>query len=181
MVLEPASEAFVGIRLRAGAARSLLELPVGEIRDEAIPLQNLWGKHGRAIEELMCEAASAEDGMRVLEAALVPLRPLSSFQNAIGYLASNGGRVRLEDIARGTGLGIRQFRRRCIEETGLSPRHLARIGRFRNACSHIVQSARVDWADLASEFGYYDQAQLINEFREFSGLAPGAYLRQRGT
>jgi len=34
----------------------------------------------------------------------------------------------------------------------------------------------VDWADVALAGGYYDQAHLAHEFREFSGLSPSSYL-----
>src|SRR5581483_6546682 len=81
-------------------------------------------------------------------------------------------------LTRATGLGVRQLRRRCIEETGLSPKHLARVGRFRDVCSRIATDESANWADLACESGYYDQAHLINEFREFSGLTPAAYRHE---
>jgi AraC-like DNA-binding protein len=34
----------------------------------------------------------------------------------------------------------------------------------------------VDWAGVALAGGYCDQAHLIHEFRNFSGLSPGAWL-----
>jgi AraC-like DNA-binding protein len=39
----------------------------------------------------------------------------------------------------------------------------------------ISKAAAVDWADFAAEHGYTDQAHLIHDFRELTGITPAAY------
>ena len=43
----------------------------------------------------------------------------------------------------------------------------------------LHRATDVDWADTAIACGYYDQAHMIHDFREFAGLAPTAYLTRR--
>jgi AraC-like DNA-binding protein len=32
-----------------------------------------------------------------------------------------------------------------------------------------------DWAQIGADCGYYDQAHLIREFKQFAGMTPGQY------
>jgi len=34
-----------------------------------------------------------------------------------------------------------------------------------------------DWAGLAQDLGYYDQAHFINDFKKLVGRSPTAYLK----
>lgn len=42
------------------------------------------------------------------------------------------------------------------------------------------QKRQVDWAAVALDCGYCDQAHFIRDFRAFSGLNPSALLGLRG-
>ena len=66
---------------------------------------------------------------------------------------------------------------RCIslKIRGLTPKRLARVIRFRHALAQAQRSRTVDWAQLALECGYFDQAHFINEFRELAGTTPAEY------
>jgi AraC-like DNA-binding protein len=37
----------------------------------------------------------------------------------------------------------------------------------------------VEWAALAADCGYFDQAHFIHDFRAFSGINPSTYIAQR--
>jgi AraC-like DNA-binding protein len=46
--------------------------------------------------------------------------------------------------------------------------------RFRYACRLAGESPRPEWSGIAAEAGYFDQAHLIRDFREFAGATPMA-------
>ena len=85
-------------------------------------------------------------------------------------------------VAEAAGLSAGHFTRLFQEEVGLTPKQFARVRRFRTVLrrartAHTAQ--RVNWAQLAADCGYYDQAHLIKEFHAFAGVCPSAYLRAR--
>jgi AraC-like DNA-binding protein len=105
-----------------------------------------------------------------LEAHIQTTPAISATQTAIDYMVRRKGRVSIDDLAEDAGLSSRQFRRQCLILSGLTPKRLCRVIRFRHALSQI--GSRQSWADLAQECGYYDQAHMINEFRELGGSTP---------
>jgi methylphosphotriester-DNA--protein-cysteine methyltransferase len=60
-----------------------------------------------------------------------------------------------------------------VEKTGFTPKFLARILRFRRAAASL--DSAISAVDLALDSGYYDQAHLIRDFREFAGRTPGMF------
>jgi transcriptional regulator GlxA family with amidase domain len=74
------------------------------------------------------------------------------------------------------GVNGRKLERLFRRDVGLSPKLLARIVRFQNVIATVERNARRDWAALALDCGYYDQAHLINDFRRFAGMSPVRYF-----
>jgi AraC-like DNA-binding protein len=83
-------------------------------------------------------------------------------------------------LAREIGCSRKYLASRFQEHVGLAPKSVARVLRFERAVRMLGRAgAGVRWSELALACGYYDQAHLIRDFRQFSGQTPGAYLRAR--
>jgi AraC-like DNA-binding protein len=61
---------------------------------------------------------------------------------------------------------------------GLPPKTMARILRFDRAVQRL-RADHPDFAQIAIDCGYYDQAHFNREFREFSGMTPSQFLARR--
>jgi len=167
----PARVRTAGIRFRPGMARSFFRVHAHELTNRAIPLEAFWGNSARELESRLAESRSADDCCRILAAAIQPPEAApNGVQRAIEALVAAHGDIELERLIRETGISDRQFRRRCLEETGLPPKQLSRVLRFRHA---LALGARgLPWSLIAVEAGYFDQAHLIRDFREFTGRTP---------
>ena len=118
--------------------------------------------------------------MATLSDAMPTVAARTPAQRAFAWMESVHGCVTVDDIARQAGLSPRQFRRVCLDHTGLSPKLLAQVLRFRHAASRIHLHAG-DHAGLSIDCGYFDQSHFIAEFQRFSGRAPGASWRSSAT
>lgn len=119
------------------------------------------------------------DGFVRQRLAQAPL-PSSAIAWAWRQLAASGGRVRIGGLAREIGWSRKHLAQRFALEVGAGPKTVGRILRFAGARRSIdagLAARRIDWADLAFEWGYADQAHLIREFRAMAGVTPADYVR----
>jgi AraC-like DNA-binding protein len=159
-----------GIRFRPGMAGPFLGLPAAAITDRNLALEEVWGNAGRRVDAAAADAASLPGALKILTAVLRTPSTLNPVQLAIEAMTAAHGDIDLDWVAGQAGLSPRQFRRRCVEESGLTPKHLCRVLRFRRACT--LARPPVDWAAIAADAGYFDQSHLIRDFHEFTGATP---------
>lgn len=64
---------------------------------------------------------------------------------------------------------------------GYSAKELHRYQRFLKAIeliqSIVSKSSKIDWFEIINECGYYDQSQLIHDFKNYINLSPNRYLK----
>jgi AraC-like DNA-binding protein len=164
-----------GIRFRPGMAGRFLQAPPALLTDREQPLEDLWGAPARGLAERLGNAATPAETIGLLTAALrAPESAPDSVERAIAAIQSAHGDVDVDAIAGQANLSPRQFRRRCLESAGLTPKHLCRVLRFRHAADLATRSPGLPWSLIAVDAGYFDQAHLIRDFREFTGRSPMA-------
>ena len=105
-------------------------------------------------------------------------REMRSARRPAGIAKSRKGRV--SALAREIGWSRKHLAERFSIEVGARPKTAGRILRFAGARRSIDAGIRVgpmDWADLAADWGYADQAHLIREFRAMAGVTPADYVQ----
>jgi AraC-like DNA-binding protein len=125
----------------------------------------------------MSEAKTLELRLRRLEEALLThLRIVRPVHPAVAHALhrlSTANNVR--DVVKETGYSQRRFIALFREEAGLTPKVFCRLLRFQSMLTQFKACPTTTWSQLAYDAGYSDQAHLNREFREFSGVTPGAY------
>ena len=95
-------------------------------------------------------------------------------------LRRGAGATHVSELARSLGVSERHLRRLMVNETGMAPRHFARIQRFHALLRASDLAPRPSWAALAADYGYADQSHLIREVQHLAGVSPTRLHKERG-
>ncbi|MBB6174181.1 AraC-like DNA-binding protein [Nocardiopsis mwathae] len=166
----------IGVRFFPGTAPAILGVAAHELRDQRVPLVELWPSSAvRALTDRLARAPDPAD--RLEEFALRRLArvgPPDPELVAIAELARAGATV--AETARELGVGERRLHRRCRSAFGYGPKTLARILRMQRALA--LARDGVAWAAAAARTGYADQAHLTREVTALAGAAPTELIRR---
>jgi AraC-like DNA-binding protein len=180
-VLEGAGCVF-GVKFRAGGFRPFLDRAVATISEGSLPLHDVFGAHARQLEGDVLAGADehrmTETASRFLAAHLPP--PDAQVERVAGIvadIAADRGILRVNDLVRRHGTGKRALQRLFNEYVGVSPKWVVNRYRLHEAIEQLEGGKPVDWAALALDLGYFDQAHFIRDFRQLVGRTPGEYAR----
>ena len=176
--------AVMGVVFRPGGASLFFRERLDRLLNDSVDLEALVGCSATLLREQLLEARDARRRLEVLirwlQQRSTALQPCSALQHALCTLDATPRIDALGATARDLGWSPRKPGERFRQQVGMTPKRYLRLRRFRQVLGVIaIPDQRVDWAGLAVECGYHDQAHLAHEFREFSGLSPTAYSRQR--
>lgn len=159
-------------------ARRFFRLPMSELTDNMVVLDDVLGAEGAALRERLgntpdwtarFDLAEAFVAARLESAAETPLEIAWAYDRII----TSGGRTRIASLAEQLGWSRKHLADKFSDATGIGPKTLSRIVRF-NRALRLSSEPTADWADVAADCGYADQAHLVREFRELAGETPTA-------
>jgi AraC-like DNA-binding protein len=180
----PAPESFIiGVHFKPGGAFPFLGLPADELADTHVDLETLWGAAASRLRERLCDARTSTERFYLLEEALLSRLRQGVEQHyavsaALELFGKNRCGPRVMEAAKDLGLSQRRFIQVFKAEVGITPKLFSRIQRFQQARAFIQYDRSINWADLAVDFGYFDQSHFIRDFLEFSGVNPTDYIRR---
>ncbi len=165
-------ERWVGLRLPPGTGPTVFGVPAVELRDQRVPLADLWGD--RVVSPLV-ERAAADASTVLVEVAARRLRAAGG-PDLVGrrVAAALAAGIPVAATAAQVGLDPRELLRRSRHLFGYGPKTLARILRMRRALA--LARAGLSLADVAARAGYADQPHLTRDVRALAGLPPTELL-----
>ncbi|MEV8345619.1 helix-turn-helix domain-containing protein [Streptomyces niveus] len=84
---------------------------------------------------------------------------------------------RAAQLASAAGLSVRSLQRLFATYVGVGPKWVILRHRIHDALERAEADGEPDWAALAAELGYSDQAHLVRDFTATVGVPPTAYAR----
>lgn len=186
VINEPTGETFaVGIVTTAVGCEAVFGVPPATLRGGVFHLESIW-PDSASIRRGLLKAPTADAMLGLVESRLsgmlqpVP-RGVHRCASAVAALVDDPTRP-ISEIASNLGISHGHLDREFTRVIGLTPRSLGRLLRMRGLLERIDIRSTVAWADLAAEFGWFDQAHLIRDFKRHTGVNPSHYVEaQRAT
>lgn len=178
-------ERVIGVQFAPGGAYPFFRMPISELEDASFDMADLWGREAAWVRERVLAAATPRAMLSVLAACLeerlVPAkRDALRLHPAVVYIAGEldicHGPARVQAVTGKIGMSQRRLAQLFHEQVGVSPKTFHRVRRFQHTLQRLRGVRQVNWADLAIDCGYYDQAHLSHDFRQIAGMTPSAYL-----
>ncbi|GAA4306449.1 helix-turn-helix domain-containing protein [Actinomadura luteofluorescens] len=175
----------VGAAFRPGGFRPFMDAPVSTLTGRFPGVDDVFGGEGLTLAEEVFAIADASEAVGRLAAFLSGLRPepdpaAAKAAAVVERIAARPGLVRVGELAEAVGLSTRSLQRLFHEYVGIGPKWVIRRFRMQEAAERAASGTGVDWADLAAELGYADQAHFTRDFTAAVGTPPGRYAREAG-
>ena len=176
-----------GVRFRAGCFRPFWQAPISQLTDRVVPAARLFGPRAEKTRQaIMDDFASGgfdvDDGVMIgyaeaLLLSVLPERePLAEQAAAlVARITDDPGLRRVDQLAASSGMTPRTLQRLFADYVGVSPKWVMRRARLHEAAERADSGEPVDWAALASDLGYADQAHLTRDFTVTIGVPPTRY------
>ncbi len=174
------------IRFRPGMAWSFLHMPAIEIKDKVVDAELVFGNELLTFREQLLNQPEPSQKFSVTETYLLQrIKNHSDIHPAIGYciahIAGNPSQTSVAQMTYKTGYSSKHLISLFGKYAGINPKQYVSVLKFQQAVQLLENNPQqINWASLALDCGYYDQAHFINEFRRFSGFNPSAYMELRG-
>lgn len=176
--------AVVGIVFRAGGAAAFFRERMDRLADDHVDIDALAGGDARGLRGRLLEARDAPARLQVAldwlrrQAGDAHVHP--AVAHALRIFDATPELQRIGGVSAHCRLSPRRFGEVFREHVGMSPKRYVRLQRFRRVVAHAHARRQVDWAGVAADCGFHDQPHMAREFRAFSGMTPGEYLRGQG-
>jgi AraC-like DNA-binding protein len=168
---------YLQLVFQPDVARAVLGVPLHELCDRVVDLEDLWGVRARELVDRV--AAHCDE----------PQAAVFAVEDALAARITRGGSARLarhaadvirrapaaanvQQLAGDLGVSERSLRQAFVDHIGTSPKRFARIARVLRV---VAEAGTTSWARLAAEHDFCDQPHLNAEFRALLGVSPGQW------
>jgi AraC-like DNA-binding protein len=175
---------MIGVHFKPGGASPFLGMPAGELANRVVELDAIWGGCSWELRERLLTARGAQGKFRVLEEFLLDRLQRCERDDtqqrrvswALERFLSEPQALTIRSVVDQLGISHKHFIAQFRQQVGLTPKLFCRLQRFQQVLSRITAQESVEWADIACDCGYFDQAHFVHDFQAFAGLNPTRYL-----
>jgi AraC-like DNA-binding protein len=186
-----------GVRFLAGCFRPFWQAPISQLTDRVVPAARLFGPQAEKTRQAIMRVSAGSvdpagsagsvdseeaDAWMIgcAEALLCSVRPeqdplAEQVAALVSRITADPGLRRVDQLAAASGMTARSLQRLFADYVGVSPKWVMRRARLHEAAERADSGEPIDWASLAADLGYADQAHLTRDFTATIGTSPTRY------
>lgn len=173
------SEMFI-INFHKGKAYPFVEMPMNELTDYVVGGELVMPGEILNMREELLNRPGIHEKFAYAETYLLKVfskkltdNPFVSY--SVNAILQSPHQLTINKLAGKVGYSQKHFIKIFREHVGVTPKNFLKIMRFQKAIQEIEAAKAINWAGIAYESGYYDQAHFINDFKQFSGFTPAQF------
>ncbi|MFK5856626.1 MAG: helix-turn-helix domain-containing protein [Bacteroidota bacterium] len=175
---------IIGIKFKQGEAFHFFNIPMAQFTDGIANLSDVLTDENNTLGKGLINASTEDEVARILDYYFfinVEAQTSASVvvKSVINKVQASESPVLIKDICETENISNKHLISLFNKKVGLSPKLLYRINKFTKVIELLQVKTNVNWPQIAYECNYYDQAHLINEFKNFSGLLPSEYYKNK--
>jgi AraC-like DNA-binding protein len=172
----------IGTKFRPGGFRPFVQTNISAFTDRRFTPAEVFDDGGE-LEERVLQHQDHGAAIAVIETFLRGRHPqpdetIARIGSMVGRIAADRDLIRVEQLVDLFGLGARQLQRLFSTWVGVSPKWVIQRYRLHEAAERVAAGGPIDWAALALDLGYADQAHFIRDFKRIVGKTPAEYAKK---
>lgn len=176
--IEPTGETGIfAIRFHPDGFTPFVDIPISNMENRAVPLQELFGNDAFQLENEVLNALTNEERIKIIESFLMKILITPKFidtitKSSVDIILQLNGQLTVDELSNQLNINRRQLERKFSSVIGLSPKQLSKIIRLQATLKMLANNQFTSLTSVAYEGNYYDQAHFIKDFKEFTGMSP---------
>jgi AraC-like DNA-binding protein len=172
----------IGARFRPGCFRPFVDWQVSALTNRHRPIAEVLGRSTEELERRIADLSDIRCRVAALAAFLAEYWPApdstaQQLAELVKTIADDRTITRVPQVAVLAGLTVRSLQRIFADYVGAGPKWVIQRCRLQDVAARVATET-IDWASLAVELGFADQAHLTRAFTATIGIPPATYARQ---
>jgi AraC-like DNA-binding protein len=174
-----------GVKFKPGGFYPFLKSSVAHLTNQSLSVCDVFGMSAAELESALLALDDDAAMVMVMEQFLRAHLPeqdvmVAEINRLVDLIMADRQIKRVDDLAQHSHLSKRTLQRLFREYVGVSPKWVIQRYRLHEVAELLAAGAVDDWAALAVQLGYFDQAHFIKDFKAIVGVSPTEYARQQG-
>lgn len=172
------------VKFRPGAFYCFYKRSIAGLANKKIDPAIVFGSDFRSLEKAVLNAGSNETMFQLTENFFRKQLPpedenVTAINELLATIIGNRSILRVDQLPEISGMNVRNLQRLFSRYLGVSPKWVIARYRIHESLERIREKEKIDWAGLAFDLGYSDQAHFIRDFKSLIGMTPLAYHAQK--